>query len=61
LSVIVTMPSARSMSRVSMARTILTGMGLNPFRQQQRRTGDYVLVAATLVVVLALVVWAFLG
>jgi hypothetical protein len=36
-------------------------MGFNPFRQQRRRTGDYVLVAATLVVIAALVLWAFLG
>jgi hypothetical protein len=33
-------------------------MGLNPFRAQQRRRSDYVLVVATLLVVLALVVWA---
>ncbi len=56
-----TTPSARSMSKVCIARTILTDMGFNPFRQQQRRTGDYVLVAAALVVIAALVLWAFLG
>jgi len=36
-------------------------MGFNPFRQQQRHKGDYVLVAAALVVIAALVLWAFLG
>jgi len=33
-------------------------MGLNPFRVHRRRTSDYVLVAATLLITLALVVWA---
>jgi hypothetical protein len=33
---------------------------LNPFRAQQRRTSDYVLVAAAMAVVLALVLWALL-
>lgn len=36
-------------------------MGFNPFRQQRRRTGDYVLVAAAFIVIVALVLWAFLG
>ena len=36
-------------------------VGFNPFRQQQRRTGDYVLVAAAFVVIALLVLWAFLG
>jgi hypothetical protein len=36
-------------------------MGFNPFRQQRRRTGDYVLVVAAFVVIVALVLWAFLG
>jgi hypothetical protein len=35
-------------------------MGLNPFRVQRRRSSDYVLVAATLVVIIALVAWALL-
>jgi hypothetical protein len=35
-------------------------MGLNPFRAQQRRRSDYVLVAATLAVILVLVLWAAL-
>jgi len=38
----------------------MVGMGLNPFRVQRRRTSDYVLVAATLVVIVALVAWALL-
>lgn len=35
-------------------------MGFNPFRQQKRRTSDYVFVAAAFVVVAALLVWALL-
>lgn len=33
-------------------------MGFNPFREQSRRTSDYVFVGAAAVVVLALLVWA---
>jgi hypothetical protein len=33
-------------------------VGLNPFRQQKRRTSDYVLVGAALVVIALLVLWA---
>jgi hypothetical protein len=36
-------------------------VGFNPFRQQRRSTGDYVLVAVALVVILLLVAWAFAG
>ena len=36
-------------------------MGFDPNRKYQRRTSDYVMVAAALVVALALVLWAFLG
>jgi preprotein translocase subunit SecE len=36
-------------------------MGFNPFRQQQRRTGDYVLLVAAFVVVAALVLWGLFG
>ena len=43
-----------------MLRTIISGMGFNPFRQQQRRGSDYLFVAAAVVIVLALLVWAFL-
>lgn len=32
-------------------------MGLNPFRQQKRRSSDYVLVAAALVLTAVLVAW----
>ena len=35
-------------------------VGFNPFRAQRRRTSDYVLVAATLAVTFALVLWALL-
>jgi hypothetical protein len=36
-------------------------MGFNPYRPQQRRVSDYLLVAAAVVVVLALLAWAALG
>ncbi len=36
-------------------------MGLNPFRPQRRSIADYLMVAGALVVVVALVLWAFLG
>lgn len=37
------------------------GVGLNPYRKHRRRPSDYVLVGGCLVVVAALVVWAFFG
>jgi hypothetical protein len=36
-------------------------MGLNPFRPQRRSIADYLMVIGALVVVAALVLWAFLG
>jgi hypothetical protein len=36
-------------------------MGLNPFRPQRRSIADYLMVAGALVVLAALVLWAFLG
>ena len=36
-------------------------MGFNPHRQYKRRPSDYVLVAVSLALVLALVAWGFLG
>lgn len=36
-------------------------VGMNPFRAQKRRPGDYVMVAAALVVCIGLVFWAFKG
>jgi hypothetical protein len=38
-----------------------SGVGLNPFRSQTKRTSDVVIVAAALVVVAALVLWAVFG
>ena len=35
-------------------------VGFNPFRQQRRRTTDYVFLAAALALTVALVVWAAL-
>jgi hypothetical protein len=34
-------------------------VGFNPFRAQTRKSSDYVFVGAALVVVLALLAWAF--
>ncbi len=34
---------------------------MNPFRPQRRSPADYVMVAAALLVVLALVAWALFG
>ena len=36
-------------------------MGLNPFRSQEKRKADVVIVVVALVVVAALVLWAVLG
>jgi hypothetical protein len=36
-------------------------MGFNPHRTYRRRTSDYVLVAAAVVVCVLLVAWALLG
>jgi hypothetical protein len=35
-------------------------VGFNPFRQQRRRSGDYVMVAAAFLVVTVLLLWAAL-
>ena len=34
---------------------------MNPFRQHRRRPSDYLVVGLTLVVIAALLVWAFAG
>jgi hypothetical protein len=59
----VTIPSARSTSSVSklIGRTILTGIGFNPYRKFKARPTDYVLVAAAVTVALALVLWGVFG
>jgi hypothetical protein len=36
-------------------------VGLNPFRAQEKRTADVVIVVVALVVVAALVLWAVFG
>ncbi len=36
-------------------------MGFNPFREQVKHRSDIFLVAAAFIVVIALVLWAFLG
>ncbi len=59
--VTVTMPPARSTCSVSMAANILTPMGFDPYRQQKRRTSDYVMVVAAVAVCVALLLWALLG
>jgi hypothetical protein len=44
-----------------MARTILTAVGFNPYRKFRARPADYVLVAAAIVAVVVLVLWAIAG
>jgi hypothetical protein len=44
-----------------MDRTILSGVGFNPYRKVRRRPSDYVLVAAAVIVAVALVLWALFG
>ena len=58
LSVHVTTPSARSMSRRLHARSYRSGVGFNPFRQQVKRRSDIVLVVVAVLVVALLVLWA---
>jgi hypothetical protein len=60
-SVMVTIPAALVTLMVSIPPTIISAMGLNPYRPQQRRASDYLFVAAALAVALALVLWALLG
>jgi hypothetical protein len=36
------------------------GVGFNPFRKQQRRTSDYVFVAAAFVIVALALLWALI-
>jgi hypothetical protein len=36
-------------------------MGLNPFRQQQRRPADVVMVAGAVLACIVLVLWALFG
>jgi preprotein translocase subunit SecE len=36
-------------------------MGLNPFREQTKRTSDVVIVVVALAITVALVVWALFG
>jgi hypothetical protein len=59
--VMVTTPAALVTLMVSMAPTIISAMGLNPYRPQRRRTSDYVFVAVGLAVALAFVLWALLA
>ena len=59
--VMVTMPAALATLMVSMPPTIISAMGLNPYRPQRRRASDYLFVAAGLAVALVLVLWALLA
>ena len=36
-------------------------MGFNPYRRFRARTGDYVMVAAAIVLAVVLVIWATFG
>ena len=44
----------------AMLKADLPARRLNPFRVQRRRSSDYLLVGATLLVIIALVAWALL-
>jgi hypothetical protein len=44
-----------------MTRTILVGVGFNPYRKTRRRPSDYVFVLAGVAVAVALVLWALLA
>ena len=68
----VTTPSARSTRRLSYGevlsswvssspRTILKGVGYNPYRRLPARPGDYVMVGAVLVIALVLLAWGVFG
>jgi hypothetical protein len=46
---------------VSIAGTILNGVGFDPTRKHKRRTSDYALVIAAFVVCALLLLWAILG
>lgn len=46
---------------VSMAPHHTGDVGLDPYREERRSVGDYVLVVVTLLVIVGMVVWAFLG
>ncbi len=48
-------PGSRAQAR------ILDGMGFDPTRKHRRRPADYVFVAASVIVALALLAWALLG
>ena len=41
--------------------SVFRDVGFNPFRQQRRRSSDYVMVAAAFAVIAALLVWALLA
>ena len=40
------------------AHARISAMGFNPFRQQRRRSSDYMVLAAAFALVAALLVWA---
>lgn len=61
LMVTVATPSVSSTSSSSMERTILGAMGFDPTRKHARSPADYLFVAASVVVTLALVVWALVA
>ena len=42
-------------------RTILTGVGFNPYRRFRARPADYVMVGAVLVIALVLLAWGVFG
>mgnify|MGYP001552093225 FL=1 len=46
---------------VSMPPHHTGAVGLDPYREEQRSIGDYVLVVVTLIIIAGMVAWAFLG
>lgn len=54
-------PSARDLCRSGAQSGDTCHVGFNPHRQQHRSPFDYVMVAAAFAVVIALVIWAFIG
>lgn len=47
--------------QVAVGGTILSAMGLNPFRQQRRTGADYLMVGGAVVACVLLVLWALFG
>ena len=49
-----------TLCRQSLPRRYRRCVGFNPFRPQQRRQSDYVMVLVALVIVVGLLIWALI-